>query len=66
MNSNITELERLREDNSILTKCLSALYDAYVDQVGDECDCMPEPENFGHVCPQCMAKTLLMREDEYN
>ena len=30
------------------------------DQFGEHaCDCRPEPENAGHVCPMCKARALL-------
>lgn len=42
------------------------LFDDAEDQNGEgTCDCRPEPENDGHVCPMCKARTLLSRWEQH-
>lgn len=38
------------------------LVEIWEEQFGEgACDCMPEPENFGHCCPQCRMREMVAR-----
>ena len=56
----VDDVDRLREENKRLREALRELLDVLEDEYGTGCcDCRPEPENFGHTCPQCRARLLL-------
>ena len=43
-----------------LADALAYMQECWQEQFGeDACDCRPEPENFGHICQCCLARTAL-------
>ena len=53
-------LQQLKRSNDALLTALRDMVSAWQEQFGeDACDCMPEPQNFGHVCTVCRAKLII-------
>lgn len=45
-----------------LLEALTEMLEAWYEQFGEgACDCMPEPENAGHVCQCCKARLAIAK-----